>query len=203
MFRLNTVMELNLVFATNNEHKLTEVRDIAGDLFRILSLKDIGCYEDIPETADTLEGNALLKARHVKHKYGYDSFADDTGLEIRALNNAPGVYSARYAGEAKDAKANVRKALGELRGQTDRSARFRTAIALVVGEEEYVFDGIIEGTITDEPRGEAGFGYDPIFVPRGYTKTFAELTAEEKNAISHRAEAINKLKQWIDAKQKI
>ncbi|MCL1932949.1 MAG: non-canonical purine NTP diphosphatase [Candidatus Azobacteroides sp.] len=196
-------MEQNLVFATNNEHKLSEVREIAGDSFRVLSLKDIGCFDDIPETADTLEGNALLKARHVKQKYGCDCFADDTGLEISALHNAPGVYSARYAGEAKDAKANMRKVLYELQNQTDRSARFRTVIALIIGEKEYLLEGIIEGTIIEEARGGGGFGYDPIFVPRGYTNTFAELGADVKNTISHRAEAIKKLKQLIDAKQEI
>jgi len=195
-------MELSLVFATNNEHKLTEVRDIAGNSFRILSLKDIGCFEDIPETADTLEGNALLKARHVKQKYGYDCFADDTGLEIKALHNAPGVYSARYAGKAKDAKANVRKVLEEMQDQTDRSARFRTVIALIIGKEEYLLDGTVEGAIIREPRGEAGFGYDPVFIPEGYTQTFAEMRFDTKNAISHRAKAIKKLKQLIDAKQK-
>jgi len=196
-------MDINLVFATNNEHKLTEVREIVSGSFRILSLKDVGCFDDIPETADTLEGNALLKARYVKQKYGYDCFADDTGLEVRALNNAPGVYSARYAGEAKDAKANMNKVLYELQNQTDRSARFRTVIALIIGEEEYLLEGIVEGSIIHEPRGEAGFGYDPVFVPKGYTDTFAEMGADVKNTISHRAEAINKLKQLIDAKQKI
>ena len=201
--RLNIIMELNLVFATNNEHKLTEVREIAGDSFHILSLKDISCFDDIPETADTLEGNALIKAQYVKQKYGYDCFADDTGLEIKALDNAPGVYSARYAGEAKDSKANMRKALDELQNQTDRSARFRTVIALIIGEDEYLFDGIVNGIIIDEARGNTGFGYDPIFVPQGFTETFAELGAEAKNTISHRAEAIKKLKQFIDAKQKI
>ena len=196
-------MKLNLVFATHNEHKLTEVREIAGSSFRIISLGDINCFEDIPETADTLEGNALLKARYVKQKYGYDCFADDTGLEIKALHNAPGVYSARYAGEAKDPKANMRKALLELQNQTDRSARFRTVIALIIGEEEYLLDGAVEGVIIEEPRGDAGFGYDPIFVPQGYEKTFAELGEDIKNTISHRAEAIKKLKKLIDAKQKI
>ena len=196
-------MEQNLVFATNNEHKLSEVREIAGDSFRVLSLEDIGCSDDIPETADTLEGNALLKARYVKQKYGCDCFADDTGLEIPALHNAPGVYSARYAGEAKDAKANMHKVLCELQNQTDRSARFRTVIALITGKEEYLLEGIVEGTIISQPRGEAGFGYDPIFVPKGYTDTFAELGADVKNTISHRAEAIKKLKQLIDAKQEI
>ena len=196
-------METNLVFATNNEHKLTEVKEIVGDTFHVLSLKEIGCFEDIPETADTLEGNALLKARHVKQKYGYDCFADDTGLEIKALHNAPGVYSARYAGEAKDANANMRKALNELQNETDRSARFRTVIALILGEEEYLLEGSIEGTIIYEARGKAGFGYDPVFVPQGYTETFAEMEIGLKNAISHRAEAIKKLKQLIDEKQKI
>ena len=196
-------MGLKLVFATNNAHKLTEVREIAGDSFRILSLRDIGCFDDIPETADTLEGNALLKARFVKQKYGHDCFADDTGLEIRALNNAPGVYSARYAGEAKDSKANMRKVLFELQSQTDRSARFRTVIALILGEDEYLLEGTVEGLIIDEARGETGFGYDPVFVPQGFTETFAELGAEAKNTISHRAEAVRKLKQLIDEKQKI
>ena len=196
-------MEINLVFATNNEHKLAEVREIAGSSFLIFSLKDIGCFDDIPETAGTMEGNALLKALYVKQKYGYDCFADDSGLEIKALNNAPGVYSARYAGEAKDSKANMQKVLRELQDQTDRSARFRTVIALIIGEEEYLLEGSIEGVIICEPRGTAGFGYDPIFVPKGYAETFAELGADIKNTISHRAEAIKKLKQLIDAKQKI
>ena len=196
-------METNLVFATHNKHKLTEVREIIGSSFRILSLTDIGCFEDIPETADTLEGNALLKALHVKKKYGYDCFADDTGLEIHALHNAPGVYSARYAGETKDAKANMLKVLDELRNQTDRSARFRTVIALIVGEEEFLLEGSVEGTIISEPRGQAGFGYDPIFLPHGYNQTFAEMEAGVKNSISHRAEAIKKLKLWVDANQKI
>ena len=201
--RLIVIMELNLVFATNNEHKLTEVREIVGSSYRIMSLKDIGCFYDIPETADTLEGNALLKARYVKQKYNYDCFADDTGLEITALNYAPGVYSARYAGEIKDSNANIRKALEEMQNKTDRSARFRTFIALIIGEEEYLLEGVVEGSIISEPRGKSGFGYDPIFVPQGFTETFAELGIDIKNKISHRAEAINKLKQSIDAKQNI
>jgi len=196
-------MEQNLVFATNNEHKLAEVKEITGDSFRVLSLSDIGCFDDIPETADTLEGNALLKARYVKQKYGYDCFADDTGLEIPALHNAPGVFSARYAGEAKDSKANMRKVLCELENQTDRSARFRTVIALIRGEEEYLLEGIVEGSIVCEARGEAGFGYDPIFVPKGYSSTFAELRVDVKNSISHRGEAVKKLKQLVNAKQEI
>ena len=194
-------MKQNLVFATNNEHKLKEVREIIDGSFQILSLKDIGCAEDIPETAETLEGNALLKARHVKNKYGCDCFADDTGLEITALNNAPGVYSARYAGEAKDSKANISKALRELRNKTDRSARFRTVIALISGKKEYLFEGVIEGTITCEPRGNAGFGYDPIFIPDSHSKTFAEMGTDAKNKFSHRAEAIKKLKLFINGKK--
>ena len=139
----------------------------------------------------------------MKQKYGFDCFADDTGLEIKALNNAPGVYSARYAGEAKDSKANIRKALSELQNKTDRSARFRTVIALILGEDEYLFEGIVEGLIIEEERGEKGFGYDPVFVPQGFTETFAELGSEAKNTISHRAEAVKKLKQFIDEKQNI
>jgi XTP/dITP diphosphohydrolase len=196
--RLYYIMSEKLVFATNNKHKLKEVREILGDSFQVLSLEEIGCLEDIPETADTLEGNALLKAEHVKRHYGYDCFADDTGLEIKALNNAPGVYSARYAGEAKDSKANMRKALAELEGKSDRSARFRTAIVLILGEQEYLFEGIVEGEIIESARGTAGFGYDPVFVPRGYSETFAEMGAEIKNKISHRAEAVEKLKHFLD-----
>jgi len=196
-------MEINLVFATNNEYKLTEVRAIAGDSFGVLSLKDIGCFDDIQETEDTLEGNAMLKAKYVKQKYGFDSFADDTGLEIKSLNNAPGVYSARYAGEGKDSKANIRKVLFELQNKIDRSARFRTVIALIMGDDEYLLEGAVEGSIIYEERGDTGFGYDPIFVPEGLSETFAELGAGAKNTISHRAEAIKKLKQLIDEKYKI
>jgi XTP/dITP diphosphohydrolase len=193
-------MSKNLIFATNNKHKLEEVREILDSGFRILSLEEINCFEDIPETADTLEGNALLKARFVKQKYGYDCFADDTGLEIKALNNAPGVYSARYAGEAKDSKANMLKALDELKGKTDRSARFRTVIALIIGNNEYLFEGIVKGCIIEEAKGTAGFGYDPVFVPDGFSETFAELGTEVKNKISHRAEAVIKLKHFLDEK---
>ena len=189
--------KLKLVFATNNKHKLEEVRGILGENFQLLSLKDINCEEDIPETADTLEGNALLKALHVSQKYGYDCFADDTGLEVYALNNAPGVYSARYAGESKDSKANMKKVLKELEGKEDYSARFRTVIALIMNEEEYLFEGKVEGTLIKEEKGIAGFGYDPIFVPKGYTETFAELGSDIKNTISHRAEAVKLLKQFL------
>jgi XTP/dITP diphosphohydrolase len=191
-------MSKKIVFATNNWHKLEEVRDILGLAFSVLSLEDIQCFEDIPETSDTLEGNALLKAKHVKDLYGYDCFADDTGLEIKALNNAPGVYSARYAGEAKDSKANMLKVLDELKEETERSACFRTVIALVIQEKEFFFEGKITGTIIETPRGTAGFGYDPVFVPDGYSQTFAELGADIKNKISHRAEAVTKLKHFLN-----
>ena len=191
-------METQLVFATNNLHKLDEVRAILGDCRHILSLDDIGCKEDIPETAPTLEGNALLKARFVHEHYGYDCFADDTGLEVKALDNAPGVYSARYAGESKDPAANRKKLLRELEGKADRSARFRTVIALIQNGKEYLFEGIIEGEIIREERGTAGFGYDSLFVPQGYKETFAELGTEVKNSISHRAKAVMQLKSFLD-----
>ncbi|MDR1526307.1 MAG: non-canonical purine NTP diphosphatase [Dysgonamonadaceae bacterium] len=191
-------MEAQLIFATNNTHKLEEVRKILGDHYRIMSLEEIGCREDIPETADTLEGNALLKARFVTEHYGQDCFADDTGLEVDALNHAPGVYSARYAGASKNPAANRQKLLRELENTTVRSARFRTVIALIRDGKEHLFEGIVEGEIIGEERGSTGFGYDSLFVPQGYTQTFAELGAEVKNAISHRAEAVNRLKQFLD-----
>jgi XTP/dITP diphosphohydrolase len=193
-------MKRSIVFATNNSHKLEEVRNILGNTYQISSLKDINCVEDIPETADTLEGNALLKARYVSQKYDCDCFTDDTGLEVKALNYAPGVYSARYAGESKDSKANMCKVLKELEGKNDYSARFRTVIALIVQGKEYLFEGIVEGTLIREERGRAGFGYDPIFIPKGYTLTFAELGTDIKNTISHRAKAVNKLKLFLDEK---
>ncbi|MDH8701924.1 XTP/dITP diphosphohydrolase [Dysgonomonadaceae bacterium PH5-43] len=191
-------MKDKLVFATNNQHKLVEVRQILGNSYDILSLKDINCEEDIPETGSTLEENALIKARYVKNNYGYDCFADDTGLEVYALDNAPGIYSARYAGEAKDPKDNMRKLLRELKGKSSRDCHFKTVIALIQGEKEYCFDGIIEGQIIEEERGGEGFGYDPIFVPKGYNETFAELGNDIKNNISHRAEAVKNLKTFLD-----
>ena len=191
-------METQLVFATNNPHKLEEVRAILGSSRCILSLDDIGCREDIPETAPTLEGNALLKARFVHKHYGYDCFADDTGLEVRALDNAPGVYSARYAGDSKDPAANRKKLLRELDDKVDRSARFRTVIAFIQDGKEYLFEGTVEGEIIREERGTAGFGYDSLFVPCAYTKTFAELGMEVKNIISHRAKAVNHFKDFLD-----
>ena len=187
-----------IVFATNNQHKLQEVREIFNKSLDIVSLQDIGCEEDIPETADTLEGNALMKARYVKEHYGYDCFADDTGLEVAALNNAPGVYSARYAGESKDSGANMQKVLKELEDKNDRNARFRTVIALILDGKETLFDGIINGTIIESQKGTAGFGYDPVFIPSGYSETFAEMGNEVKNTISHRALAVEKLKIHLE-----
>lgn len=188
---------VTLVFATNNRHKLDEVQKITGAGFRIVSLAEINCREEIPETADTLEGNALLKAQYVKEHYGYDCFADDTGLEVEALDNAPGVYSARYAGEEKSSEANIRKLLGELEGKENRKARFRTVIALILNGKEVLFEGIVKGEIIPEKRGVSGFGYDPVFIPEGYTETFAEMGNETKNTISHRAEAVKKLDRYL------
>ena len=188
---------MKIVFATNNKHKLDEVRKIVAGNIEIISLEDIGCYDDIPETADTLEGNALLKAKYVKEKFGFDCFADDTGLEVETLNNAPGVYSARYAGEAHDSEANMQKLLLNMDGKENRNARFRTAIALIIGEKTHLFEGIVNGCIIKEKKGGNGFGYDPIFMPDGYSKTFAELESEIKNTISHRAEAVKKLAAFL------
>lgn len=189
---------MKLVFATNNAHKLEEISSILGDKIELLSLKDIGCHEDIPETADTLEGNALLKSSFIYRNYGLNSFGDDTGLEVEALSGAPGVYSARYAGgEGHDSQANMRKLLCELEGVENRKARFRTAISLILDGKEYLFEGIINGEIIKEKRGDSGFGYDPIFKPEGYEQTFAELGAEVKNKISHRALAVKKLAQFL------
>lgn len=191
-----------IVFATNNKHKLEEVRNIAGNSFQILGLSDISCTEDIPETENTIEGNALLKARFIKEKYGYDCFADDTGLEIESLNNEPGVYSARYAGDAHDAEKNMLKVLTKLRGVTNRKARFRTCIALIWNDNTYTFEGVVRGRITEEKQGSSGFGYDPIFQPEGYDRTFAELGDDIKNKISHRAAATRKLITFLQSSVK-
>lgn len=184
-----------IVFATNNAHKLQEVRDIVGSDCRVLSLADIGCHDDIPETADTIEGNALLKARWVKERYGYDCFADDTGLEVDALGGAPGVRSARYAaqegGADHDSQANMRLLLRQMDGKTDRRARFRTVMALILDGQEHLYEGKVEGTITEGPRGNDGFGYDPVFLPQGESRTFAEMSADEKNSLSHRRRALD------------
>ncbi len=190
-------MKRKLVFATNNAHKLEEVREVVKDKFEIVSLKDIGCNEDIAETGTTLIENALIKVRYVKEKYGYDCFGDDTGLEVEALNGAPGVFSARYAGDGHDAKANMKKLLKELDGETDRKACFRTVIALILDGKESLFEGRIDGDILTEEHGTTGFGYDPVFRPSGYTQTFAELGMEVKNEISHRALAVKKLCDFL------
>ena len=189
---------MEIVFATNNAHKLSEIRAILGEDFRILSLADIGCHDDIPETADTLEGNALIKARWVKERYGFDCFADDTGLEVAALGGRPGVHTARYAfPDRHDPVANTRKLLAELDGKDDRSARFRTVIALVQGSDETLFEGIVDGRIAPEERGTGGFGYDPVFEPEGLGLTFAELGVETKNSMSHRARAVKRLAEYL------
>lgn len=183
-----------IVFATNNKHKLQEIREIVGDKLTISSLLDIGCTEDIPENEPTLEGNALAKARYVKEHYGYDCFADDTGLEVEALNGQPGVRSARYApGEGHDSQANMKLLLENMKDKQNRSARFRTVIALIVDGKEQLVEGIVNGYITEQPSGSEGFGYDPVFVPEGFEKTFAMMTSEEKNNISHRGRATRKL----------
>ena len=176
---------------------MEEVSAILGNSIELLSLKDINCDTDIPETADTLEGNALLKAQYIYNNFGINCFADDTGLEIEALNNEPGVYSARYAGENKNPEANMLKVLDNLREKENRKARFRTVIALILNGKEYLFEGIINGKITNSKQGSAGFGYDPIFMPEGYNETFAELGNNIKNKISHRALAINKLSDFL------
>ena len=190
-----------LVFATNNAHKLDEIRAILGDKIEVLSLKDINCDADIPETADTLEGNAALKAEYIYKNYGLDCFADDTGLEVEALGGAPGVYSARYAGgDGHDSEANMRKLLKELDGEQNRKAQFRTAICLIEQGEEHLFEGIVKGSIIEQKRGISGFGYDPVFMPEGYEETFAEMGNAEKNKISHRARAVEKLCEYLNGK---
>ena len=197
-----------IVFATNNKHKLEEIRSILGEKFEVLSLSDIGCHEDIPETSDTLEGNAMQKAQYVFDKYGYDCFADDTGLEVEALGGEPGIYSARYAaldGDdsiSHDSDANMTKLLRKLEGIENRKARFRTVIALTTNTQHptpntHLFEGIVNGSIIRERRGGEGFGYDPIFQPEGYDQTFAELGNEVKNHISHRARAVQKLAEFL------
>jgi len=186
-----------LVFATNNKHKLQEIRAAVGDQFQILSLKDIDCNEDIAETADTLEGNASIKSRYIFEKYGKNCFADDTGLEIDALNGEPGVYSARYSGPGHDHQKNMDKALRKLKDETNRKAQFRTVISLIIDGKETFFEGIVKGNILTEKHGEKGFGYDPIFKPEGYDISFAEMDLDEKNKISHRGKAVQKLISYL------
>lgn len=187
-----------LVVATNNAHKLTEIRAIVGDDIELLTLADINCCDEIPETADTLEGNAIQKARYIYEKYGCDCFADDTGLEVTALGGEPGVHTARYAfPDRHDPKANTEKLLRELEGVADRSAQFRTVVALILNGEEHLFEGIVRGIIPTEERGTEGFGYDPVFAPEELGKTFAEVGPEVKNEVSHRARAVKKLAAFL------
>jgi len=189
---------MELVFATNNQHKLEELQAILGNEIKLLSLKDINCSEEIPEEQPTLEGNASQKAFYIFNKFGYNCFADDTGLEIAALNNEPGVYSARYAGEEKSAEANMEKVLNKLAKINERNARFRTVISLIIDGVETQFEGIVEGEILKEKRGGSGFGYDPIFQPKGLELSFAEMELSEKNKISHRGRAVQKLVDFLN-----
>ncbi|MEE4176408.1 MAG: non-canonical purine NTP diphosphatase [Bacteroides sp.] len=188
---------MKLVFASNNPHKLKEISEILGPDYPLVSLQDIGCFEDIPEPWPSLEENALAKARYVKTHYGLDCFADDTGLEVEALDGRPGVMSARYAGPGKNSRDNMLKLLEELKNETNRRARFRAVIALILDGQEYLFEGIVNGHITHSARGEGGFGYDPVFIPEGYAQTFAELSADIKNRVSHRFRAIEKLVHFL------
>ncbi|MGQ7867744.1 non-canonical purine NTP diphosphatase [Sunxiuqinia sp. sy24] len=188
---------MKLVFATNNPHKLRELQQLLGDKIQLLSLTDIGCDEEVPENQETLEGNAAEKAFFIFEKFGFNCFADDTGLEVEALNGEPGVYSARYAGEDKNAEANMGKVLDQLNGKENRKARFRTVISLVIDGEETQFEGIVDGKILEEKQGEAGFGYDPVFQPDGFSESFAEMEAGQKNRISHRGRAVEKLIAYL------
>ncbi len=189
---------MKLVFATQNENKAHEIQSLLPEYFKIISLKDIRCFDEIPETAETLEGNSLLKASFISETYNLNCFADDTGLEIEALNNRPGVHSARYAGPDKSAAANIDKVLSELEGKTSRNAQFRTLITLILNKSTFSFEGIVRGEIISEKRGENGFGYDPIFVPEGEIRTFAEMSLEEKNKHSHRARAFQKMIDFLN-----
>ena len=188
---------MKLVFATHNEHKLNEVQRMLPKEITLLTLDEIGCFEDIPETSNTIEGNAIQKALYIKEKYGYDTFADDTGLEVAALDHAPGVYSARYAGEAKDNESNIDLLLANMKDKQERQAQFKTIFALCLGEDLHTFEGIVRGEITHERKGEGGFGYDAVFLPEGYTDTFAQMSADQKNSISHRGRALQKLTAFL------
>ena len=189
---------MKLVFATNNQNKVKEVQSLLPDHIKILSLKDIGCEEDIPETQPTIEGNAIQKAEYVKEHYGYDCFADDTGLEVHALNGEPGVYSARYAGTQRNADDNMNKLLENLENKKDRSAQFKTVIALILHGKQHTFEGICKGEIINEKRGDYGFGYDPIFMAEDFTETFAQISLEEKNRVGHRGKAVQKLIRFLN-----
>lgn len=188
---------MKIVFATNNAHKLAEVRAVLGNGYELLTLSEVGITEEIPETGTTLEENASLKARYVYERTGLDCFADDTGLEVDALNGAPGVHSARYATDGHDFKANNRKLLAELSGQSNRKARFRTVISLILSGREQQVEGIVEGRITEGESGAEGFGYDPLFIPEGHDRTFAEMSADEKNSMSHRGRAVEALRRLL------
>lgn len=187
-----------IVFATSNPNKIREVNEMLGDKFQIVGLKDIGCTEEVPETQETIEGNALQKARYVKEHYGVDCFSEDTGLEIDALGGAPGVYTARYGGPERSADKNMEKVQIELADKSNRGAQFKTVIALVLNGKEHVFPGIARGTMRKEKSGEGGFGYDPIFEPEGYDITFAEMDSTEKNKISHRGKAVRALIAFLE-----
>lgn len=188
---------MKIVFATNNAHKLDEVRQVVGEKFEIVSLRECGIVEDIPENEPTLDGNALAKARFIYERTGFNCFADDTGLEVDALGGEPGVRSARYATDGHDDEANKRLLLERLKGEENRAAQFRTAVALILGGKEYLFEGIVRGEIALEQHGEGGFGYDPLFFPEGGDLTFAQMSSEEKNAISHRGRAVRKLAEFL------
>lgn len=188
---------MKLVFATHNSNKAKEIQSLLPDDFQILTLTDINCLDEIPETAETLEGNSLLKAQFINDHFNLNCFADDTGLEIDALNGRPGVYSARYAGEEKSAEANMHLVLSELQNESNRKAQFRTVITLILNDKTYIFEGIVKGEMSTEKRGTEGFGYDPIFIPEGQYKTFAEMTLAEKNQQSHRARAFEKMIEFL------
>ena len=189
---------MKIVFATNNPNKLKEIQSLIPKEIEIISLKEIGCNEDIPETGDTLEANAFQKAHYIKDNFNYDCFADDTGLEIDELNGDPGVYSARYAGPERNANANMNKVLNELKGKKNRKAQFRTAIALILKGEEHLFEGKVEGYISKDKQGNEGFGYDPIFIPENDIRSFAQMSMQEKGAISHRGRAVKKLVAYLN-----
>lgn len=187
-----------LIFATNNQHKLKEIREILSGKFEVLGLKDIGFFDEIDETGTSLNENASIKSKTIHHKFNLDVFADDTGLEVEMLDNRPGVYSARYAGDDGNAEANIKKLLGELKGENNRKARFRTVISLIINNKEHFFEGVVHGSISRSKHGDSGFGYDPIFFPQGYKKSFAQMSSQDKNKISHRANAMAKLIDFLN-----
>jgi XTP/dITP diphosphohydrolase len=190
---------MKLVFATNNSNKIKELKTLIGNSIELMSLEDIDCLEEIPETSDTIAGNALQKAKYVFDNYGYNCFADDTGLEIESLNGEPGIYSARYAGKIKSAEQNIEKVLKKLENVKNRNAQFKTVIALIIDKKETLFEGIAKGEITQIKSGSEGFGYDPIFKPQGYNNTFSEMSIDEKNKISHRGKAVKKLTEYLSS----